>query len=135
MEPTLHYLLMSNYMNFQKCLLEQVRAFGLTPGQPKVLDYLKEHDGASQKEIAGACGIEAGSLTSVLNRMEEKHMIERRILNGNRRTFHIFLTPFGTEMLQKTVQAFEGFSEKDKEQFMKYFMKLSTNIKGAQEYP
>ena len=31
------------------------------------------------------------------------------------------------------MQAFEGFSEKDKEQFMKYFMKLSTNIKGAQE--
>lgn len=70
-------------------LLFFIDNFGLTPGQPKVLDYLKEHDGASQKEIAGACGIEAGSLTSVLNRMEEKHMIERRILNGNRRTLSL----------------------------------------------
>ena len=38
-------------------LLFFIDNFGLTPGQPKVLDYLKEHDGASQKEIAGACGI------------------------------------------------------------------------------
>lgn len=35
-------------------------------GQPKVLDYLKDHDGSSQKEIARACHIEPGSLTSIL---------------------------------------------------------------------
>ncbi|MFR7668000.1 MAG: MarR family transcriptional regulator [Mediterraneibacter faecis] len=36
------------------------------------MDYLKDHDGANQKEIAAACHIEAGSLTSVLNRMEDR---------------------------------------------------------------
>ena len=35
-------------------------------GQPKVLDYLKDHDGSSRKEIARACHIEPGSLTSIL---------------------------------------------------------------------
>ena len=36
----------------QKGLLIRLKGTGLTLGQPKVLDYLKEHNGASQKEIA-----------------------------------------------------------------------------------
>ena len=95
MDTSLHYLTMANQMLIQKRLLERVKASGLTLGQPKVLDYLKDHDGASQKEIAADCFIEAGSLTSILNRMEEKGLIERRMLNGNRRTFHIFMTESG----------------------------------------
>ena len=90
MDISLHYLTMANQMLIQKRLLERVKASGLTLGQPKVLDYLKNHDGASQKEIAAGCFIEAGSLTSILNRMEEKGLIERRMLNGNRRTFSYF---------------------------------------------
>ncbi len=90
MDDSFHYLSMINHMTVQKKLMEQLKDTGLTLGQPKALDYLKEHDGASQKEIAAGCLIEAGSLTSILNRMEEKDLIERKMLNGNRRTF-IFL--------------------------------------------
>ena len=71
MDTSLHYLTMANQMLIQKRLLERVKVSGLTLGQPKVLDYLKDHDGSSQKEIAAGCLIEAGSLTSILNRMEE----------------------------------------------------------------
>ena len=89
MDDTLHYLIMANQMLVQKALLEQLKDTGLTIGQPKILDYLKDHDGSNQKEIAKACFLEAGSLTTILNKMEEKGLIERRILNGNRRSFHI----------------------------------------------
>ena len=91
MDDSFHYLSMINHMTVQKKLMEQLADTGLTLGQPKVLDYLKDRDGASQKEIAAGCLIEAGSLTSILNRMEEKDLIERKMLNGNRRTFHIFI--------------------------------------------
>ena len=83
---------MAVHAMIQKQLMERVKEIGLTSGQPKVFDYLIDHDGASQKEIAKACLIEAGSLTSILNRMEEKGYVEGRIVNGNRRTFCIFLT-------------------------------------------
>ena len=91
MDESLHYLIMANQMLVQKSLLENTKKIGLTIGQPKVLDYLKDHDGSSQKDIAQGCFLEAGSLTSILNRMEENGLIERKILNGNRRTFHIFM--------------------------------------------
>ena len=64
MNDSFHYLSMANHMMVQKKLMEQLKDTGLTLGQPKVLDYLKDHDGASQKEIAAGCLIEAGSLTS-----------------------------------------------------------------------
>ena len=52
MEDSLHYLIMANRMLVQRGLLERLKNTGLTIGQPKVLDYLKDHDGSSQKEIA-----------------------------------------------------------------------------------
>lgn len=139
---TFHYLLMANHMVFQKKVLENLKAYGLTSGQPKVLDYLKDHDGASQKEIAAACHIEAGSLTSVLNRMEEKHMIERRNLNGNRRTFHIFMTESGKNLQQKVDSTFQNLEkevfhdipEEERKQFMQTFEKIYENLSQGENH-
>ena len=133
---TFHYLLMANQALLQKKLLNGLSDTCLTLGQPKVLDYLKEHNGASQKEIAAGCHIEAASLTSVLSRMEEKGMIERRMLNGNRRSLYVFLTDMGKE-LQKAVErefdsiektAFEGISEEERKAFMSTFFKIFENL-------
>ena len=72
MQETLHYLLMSDHLMVQKALVASVKDTGLTPGQPKILDYLLHHDGAIQKDIAMFCHIEPASLTSILNGMEKK---------------------------------------------------------------
>ncbi|MDO4289144.1 MAG: MarR family transcriptional regulator [Eubacterium sp.] len=138
MEKSFHYLSMVNHMKIQKKLLDRVKSEGLTSGQPKVLDYLKDHDGASQKEIAAGCHIEAGSLTSVLNRMEEQGLICRRTLNGNRRTFHIFLTEKGRAKEAAVARAFEaieaqafsGIDAAEQEKFMAVLLKICDNLKG-----
>ena len=136
MEESLHYLIMANQALVQKALLEQVRPVGLTIGQPKVLDYLKDHDGDSQKEIAEGCHLEAGSLTSILNRMEEKGLIERRMLNGNRRTSHVFLTEEGREKQQLVEatfsrieqQALMDISDEEFDAFMAVYQKIYRNL-------
>lgn len=141
MDISLHYLTMANQMLIQKRLLEQLRDTGLTLGQPKVLDFLKDQDGASQKEIAAGCLIEAGSLTSILNRMEEKGLIERKMLNGNRRTFHIFMTEKGKENQKKVEQAFgkieetakEGISPEELKQFMEIYHRIYRNLSHVEE--
>ena len=68
MEESLHYLLMTDYLLFQKAFLAGVKETNLTPGQPKILDYLLYHDGVVQKEIASACHIEPATMTSVWRR-------------------------------------------------------------------
>ena len=136
MNDTFHYLSMANHMMVQKKLMEQLKDTGLTLGQPKVLDYLKDHDGASQKEIAAGCLIEAGSLTSILNRMEEKGLIERKMLNGNRRTFHIFMTESGKKNQKLVEENFEkieetalnNVSEEEQKVFMEIFLRIYRNL-------
>ena len=139
MKDSFHYLSMANHTMIQKHLMEQLKDTGLTLGQPKVLDYLKDHDGASQKEIAAGCLIEAGSLTSILNRMEEKGLIERKMLNGNRRTFHIFMTESGKKNQKLVEKNFEKIEEKalssitESEQkiFMETLRKIYENLGGS----
>lgn len=139
MDDTLHYLIMANQMMVQKALMEQLKDTGLTIGQPKILDFLKSHDGSNQKEIAKACFLEAGSLTTILNKMEEKGLIERRILNGNRRTFHIFLTEEGKEKAELVDQAFleiemkalAGVSGEEAAQFMAVYHRIYSNLSAS----
>ena len=136
MNDSFHYLSMANHMMVRKKLMEQLKDTGLTLGQPKVLDYLKDHDGASQKEIAAGCLIEAGSLTSILNRMEEKGLIERKMLNGNRRTFHIFMTESGKKNQKLVEETFEkieetalnNISEEEQKVFMEIFHRIYRNL-------
>lgn len=137
MDTSFHYLLMANQALIHKGLLSSLKDTGLSLGQPKILDYLKDHDGSNQKEIAQGCHIEAASLTSVLGRMEERGMIERKMLNGNRRSLYVFLTEKGKKM-QTAVErgfssleekAFAGISEEEQKLFMDTFLKIYENLK------
>ena len=136
MNDSFHYLSMANHMMVQKKLMEQLKDTGLTLGQPKVLDYLKDHDGASQKEIAEGCMILAGYLNYILNRMEEKGLIERKMLNGNRRTFHIFMTESGKKNQKLVEETFEkieetalnNVSEEEQKVFMEIFLRIYRNL-------
>ena len=131
-----HYLLMAVQATVHKKLLAGLGGTGLTPGQPKVLDYLGEEDGANQTAIARACYIEPASLTAVLKGMEAKGLITRRTLNGNRRSLHVFLTPLGRQMQQRTAQSFQmledrpfrGFSPREREEFEGLFTRIYTNL-------
>lgn len=141
LENTFHYMLMSEQAMIQKALLARLKGSGLTIGQPKVLDFLKYHNGASQKEIAKGCHIEAGSLTSVLNRMEEKGLVERKMLHGNRRSYYIFLTEKGKNILETVTQAFEdlekeafrNISETEKHSFMNTFSSIYHNLASKED--
>ena len=105
------------------------------------MDFLQEKDGAAQKEIAAACHIEPASLTTILNGMEEKGLIQRKSLNGNRRSWHIFLTDRGKEMTEAIgmgfeeleAQAFSGISGEERESFLKTFEKIYQNMEALEE--
>ena len=136
MKETLHYLLMANHFMFQKELIASVKDTKLTSGQPKVLDYLRNHDGAIQKEIAIACHIEPASLTAILSGMEEKGYIERRMKDGNRRSSHVYLTKKGNTYVNRLVQEFDkieskalmGFSEEEKQDLQDLLTRVYENM-------
>ena len=71
--------------------------------------------------------------------MDEKNLIERRMLNGNRRTFHIFMTESGKKS-QKLVEevfrdidsiAWKDISPEEAEVFMAVYFKIFKNLSEA----
>ena len=136
LKNSLHFLLMADHFLFQKMLFSGIKDTDLSLGQPKILDYLKDHDGTVQKDIAAACHIEQASLTSVLNGMEKKGLIKREMRDGNRRSLYVFLTEKGKELAERINAEFEkiekealnGFSEKEKESLNELLSRIHENI-------
>lgn len=141
MNKTFHHLLMVNQAIFQKKILNELIKIGLTPGQPKVLEYLNEHDGSIQKDIAHGCNIDPATLTGILDRMEEKNLIERRSINGNRRSSHVYLTECGKKYSEDVLRvfikeeniAFKGIDEYEQTQFIDILYKIYSNMTDMEE--
>ena len=133
---TLHYLLMSDHLMVQKALVARVKDTGLTPGQPKVLDYLSRHDGTIQREIATSCHIEPASLTALLSGMEAKGYIERKNVANDRRSLAVYLTDKGRayagrldeEFAHIEAQALEGFSPEESAQLQELLSRVYCNM-------
>lgn len=137
----LHYLLMANHTTMQKQIFSKIKYLGLTPGQPKVLDYLYEHDGAIQKDIAIGCYIEPASLSNILNGMEKSELIVRRLSDENRRNMNIFMTEKGKETCEiirneiKKAEALAllGLSDEEIHLLHTYLRKIKSNMETSND--
>lgn len=138
MELSYHYLLLLNHSVYQKKMYEELESLKLSIGQPKVFDFLYDHDGCIQKEIAIGCQIEPASVTSILLTMEKKGFIEKKYIGDNRRSHYVFLTEKGKEianlvrvaMLKVEKQVLENFSESEKEMLIYLLKKANYNLLG-----
>lgn len=136
MKDTFHYLLLCNQNSIQRMIMQYLEGSGLTPGQPKILEYLRENDGCMQKEIAAACQVDAATIVGLLNRMEDAGLLERKKLDGNRRSFYIYLTCLGKEKAEEVHSAFEkledgafaGFSQKERAKALEIMERLRENL-------
>lgn len=138
MKYTLHYLLMADHGMVQKKLFAKIKDLGLSMGQPKVLDYLKDRDGAVQKDIAKGCHIEPASLSTILGGMEKKGLIIRRMQEDNRRNLKVYLTDRGRELGAEITKNFSeieeaalaGFSEEEAEKLQSYLTRIYKNLEA-----
>ena len=136
MNFTFHYLLMANHLMLQQQLFNNIKDLKLTLGQPKVLDYLWENNGAMQKDIAKGCHIEPASLSTILNGMEKNGLIIRNIDKQSRRNINIFMTEKGKKVCERIKQEFTEidskalfyFSEKEIKQLTEYMIKIYHNL-------
>lgn len=136
MKYTLHYLLMANHAMLQKKLFADIKGLGLSIGQPKVLDFLKDNDGAVQKEIAKGCHIEPASLSTILAGMEKNGLITRKMYENNRRNLNVYMTAKGKAICEQVTENFSniekkalsGFTDSEIEDFLACLTKIHNNL-------
>ncbi len=85
-------------------LHEEMLSHGLdlSKEQMIVLKKLYEQDGRNQNELAFLTLRDKSSLTRLLSKMEKKKYIVRRQSDEDRRVNHVFITPLGEEIYDKT---------------------------------
>lgn len=136
MNKGLHYIVRLCHTLCNKKILQKTNILGLSAGQPKILEFLFTHNGCEQKEIAKACEIEASTVTNLLAKMEEANLVERKQLNGNRRSLYVFLTTEGERVTKKVMkifeevknEAFEGFTTDEQLEMFHLLTKMLDNL-------
>jgi MarR family transcriptional repressor of mepA len=76
-----------------------IRERELSHAQSFVLGYLVQNPGAIQRDIAEVSRTSAASVSSLLQGLERRGLIERRTESGNERTKRVYATPAGAELI------------------------------------
>ena len=140
LEHELHFLLLQAFQYNSKAITKEILSLGLFPGQPKILEYLLEHNGAVAKEIGTGCVLDKSTITSLLLRMEKQDLIVRKKHDSDTRSSYIYLTQKGMSLARKVKKlfseidetAFQTVSEKEREHFLETLQTIIHNLQEAQ---
>ena len=74
---------------------------GLTPALFAVLNYIAAHEGATQRAIGTAMGIDPSTMVSLLDELQRTGLASRRRHPTDRRAYAIMITGKGRRALQR----------------------------------
>jgi len=112
-----------------------MKPLGLTRSQWRVVAYVSRMPGVSQTELAESIECSRMAITSLLDRMQTKGLVERREVENDRRVRAVFLTDKGSALVRqmnKTAvrvleQVFAGTTQRDRQQLHELLETLKTN--------
>lgn len=121
-----------------KVIRSHMAKLGLSPGQPKILDFLSFQEGCTQKDLSKGCAVEPATMSNLLDTLEKSGYIRREASPESRRSFQICLTETGhqkvadIEQTMKPIEekSFAGFSEEEKELFTSFLVRYYDNLSG-----
>jgi MarR family transcriptional repressor of mepA len=82
-----------------------VRSRELTPEQAFVLGYLVQNPGAIQRDIADMTRTSAASVSSLVQGLERRLLVERRSEDGDERRKRVYATTAGAELVAGFTEA------------------------------
>ena len=110
-------LLAECVQGFERFAAVPVRRFGLTHAQFDIIATLGNTPGMSYKELGERTLITKGTLTGVIERLEQKGLVERERNDEDKRSFFVRLTAHGDALFQ---QAFPAVVAHCKQLFAEY---------------
>lgn len=82
-----------------------IRELGLTSPQFDIIATLGNTNGMSMGELAQRTLVTKGTLTGIVDRLEQKQLVRREVPEGNRRSFTVVLTPQGEQVFAEVFPA------------------------------
>lgn len=126
--------LASAYQAFSLYDAEGLRKSGseLTPSQARVIFTIGDTDGMTCKDIGDITLITKGTLTGVVDRLEDKGLVERWSVEGDGRKTIVALTRKGERVYRKEFpkhveflkEKFDKLGQRDRQQVIKLLQKV-----------
>ncbi|EME3567025.1 TPA: MarR family winged helix-turn-helix transcriptional regulator [Enterococcus faecium] len=131
--------LMRSIMNKSRESMEQrTKDMGISPQQGRMISYIAQNEdkGLIQKDLAEVFQRRGASITSMLQGLEKKGYIERRIPEDNERQKNIYALPKGKALVDETNEAFyaaekeliHALSEEEVQQLIELLRKIDRNL-------
>lgn len=122
-------------------LLAQKNITAFNGEQGRILHVLWENDGISNQELSKRSGLAMSSLTTMLERMEEKNLLTRKGCPKDKRKCLFFLTEHANSLKKEydeisdkmTKLSFEGISEDERLAFEKTLENVLHNLEKAEQ--
>ena len=122
-------------------LLAQKNITAFNGEQGRILHVLWENDGSSNQELSKRSGLAMSSLTTMLERMEEKNLLTRKGCPKDKRKCLLFLTEYANSLKKEydeisdkmTKLSFEGISEDERLVFEKTLENILHNLEKAEQ--
>ena len=138
MTVPLHMALYNTYHAQKNRLRPGREKIGLSPGQPRILNYLSRRNNCMQKEIAQALDIRPATVSRILNNMVEAGLVQRSPLAERKRAECISVTDKGREAYLKWQLlcaemkgiALQGFTQAEQDAFIEYLCRMYHNLSG-----
>ena len=137
--PTLGFILHDVARLLRKRFEQRARSLGLTRSQWQTLAYLNVNEGIHQSGLAEILEIEAITLVRILDKLEERGLIERRQHPTDRRIWLLFLCEEARPLIKKMqkigdatrAEALDGLNDEERAFLLESLTRLKTNLLDA----
>jgi DNA-binding MarR family transcriptional regulator len=123
--------------------LQEAGESGVTPVQYAALQVVGNQPGIDQRTLARTIALDTSTTGGVIDRLEARGWLERRLSPEDRRARQLFLTPVGEQGLADTVpamlraqeQILAPLTERQRAEFMRLLMILVTQNNDLSRAP
>ncbi|HRY11941.1 MAG TPA: MarR family transcriptional regulator [Syntrophomonadaceae bacterium] len=112
LERCFNFILTKAHRHVNQLFKLELAPFGVTPGQYAVLKCLWDENAQTARKIAERLYLDSSTITGLLDRMEQKGLIEKRSDPNDRRALQVVLTEAGKSLEEPVSQAIEAANRK-----------------------
>lgn len=118
----------------------RLRQYDLTPAQARTLLYLSHHPQDRQRELGEYLRVEPSTVNGIVERLEQKQLLQRRADQEDGRCRRLFITEKGKRqleemeqiLLQAERQSRKDFTPQEEKLLGEFLLRMIRNLEGEE---
>ncbi|MGF7046512.1 DNA-binding MarR family transcriptional regulator [Paenibacillus sp. DS2015] len=135
-EQSIGFKYANTFRRISNLFASRLKPFGITPEQWTVLYQIHLEEGINQKQISLRTDKDQPTITRILDVLDKKELIQRKVDPSDRRAFLIFESPIVKKLMEDTIpvevglnkEIIDGITDEQLECLHQVLMQIQHNI-------